>query len=104
MSLQVNVSLAWILVILNVLCIGYLFIIYVTGGDMPVLIKRIQEGLTFTTWLIFVSDIFMSKVKDRWFWAIAITVLLPLAAPVYLWRRPGMVQKGNNRSTETGLH
>ncbi len=100
-DLRVSPIIMWILVIINI----YLSFSWVFGlislSDASLFLSM-SFGISFATWIIFLSDIIKSNIYNKKWWLVMMICTPLIAEPIYLIQREKLInlqkRRGNFKS------
>lgn len=89
--LKMGIPTAWVLSV--ALFLNFLAIIIwgVTHLDMALIFLYL--ALNTMLLIILVNDIYLSPIREKWFWMFSMFVLLPVASITYLAKRKSLIIK-----------
>ncbi len=90
-----GIATVWILAIIHTISAVLLIAFHenVVEMDSFMLIVLAYAGLSLIVCIILVNDIYLTPIREKWFWVSSMFILLPIASITYLAKRKSLIIK-----------
>ena len=92
---RISIKIVWVLVIGNILLTFIAAFAKLRHWEFSQILLTVGIILSFSSWIIVISDITKNKIYNKTFWIISMFILPTISPLIYLIQRNKLIRLGN---------